>query len=157
MSESFSVTKEGRWPRQLIGLAAVPPARGSFCYAMRCTALFGSRKHRNLSHMIDAYCGEVGLEARLCDGLTSRLITASRHRFGRAVETIINAIECALWQGATTLHLDHFADAWAMQEGCEPEANVFLSEHWLSLQIDKEADEYEQARTLRHRKKLERA
>jgi hypothetical protein len=111
----------------------------------------------NLSQMIGAYCDEVGLEARLCDGLTSRLITASRHRFGRAVETIIIAIECALWERAKNLHLDHFAEAWAMQEGCEPQANVFLSEHWRSLQIDKEAYEYEQARTLRHRKKLERA
>lgn len=43
-----------------------------------------------------------------------------------------------------------------MQEGCDPSENVFLSDHWLSIQLDSGAAEYDAARTKRQMKKLER-
>ena len=43
-----------------------------------------------------------------------------------------------------------------MQEACDPDANIFLSEYWLSIQLDKGAEEYEEARTKRQKKKLEK-
>lgn len=110
----------------------------------------------NLLGLIDAYCEEAGLKIDLPGDLPARLITASRHRFGRAVETIINAIECALWEQAPTLTMEHFAEAWAMQEGCEPSANIFGVNDWLSIPLDKGAAEYEEARTQRQMKKVAR-
>lgn len=110
----------------------------------------------DLANLIHYFSTEVGITARIGADLTARLITASRARFGRATENIINAIECALWEEAKVLSVEHFAEAWAMQEGCDPRANVFLSEHWLSIQLDKGAEEYDEARTKRQKKKLEK-
>ncbi|MEI4263684.1 ATP-binding protein [Roseovarius sp. D0-M9] len=109
-----------------------------------------------LAQLIEYFCGEAGISTRHSTDLPARLITASRHRFGRAVENIINAIECALWEDSRVLTVEHFGEAWAMQEGCDPSANVFFSDHWLSIQLDKGAGEYEEARTRRQQKKLER-
>lgn len=110
----------------------------------------------NLLHLINGYCAEAGIGTRLGDDLAARLITASRHRFGRAVETIISAIECALWDRAKNLTSNHFAEAWAMHEGCEPKGNVSLSDHWLSISLDGGAEEYEAARAVRQKNKMKR-
>ena len=109
-----------------------------------------------LGQSIDHYCGEVGLAAKIGADLAGRLIHASRRRFGRAIETVIAAIEIALLEDADVLTRDHFAEAWAMQEGCEVYQNVFLADDWTSIQLDREAEEFEEARTKRQRKKLER-
>ena len=109
-----------------------------------------------LISVVEYYCAEVSIQARVDANLMARLITASRHRFGRCIDTTINAIECALWDGDKTLSVDHFAEAWAMQEGCDPSENVFLSDHWLSVHLDAGAEEYDEARTKRQKKKLEK-
>tara|TARA_R110002124_G_scaffold106160_2_gene257710 strand:+ start:6678 stop:7670 length:993 start_codon:yes stop_codon:yes gene_type:complete len=109
-----------------------------------------------LLSLVDHYCEEANIKARADTDVMARLITASRHRFGRAIDTIINAIECALLEGDKILGIEHFAEAWAMQEACDPDANIFLSEYWLSIQLDKGAEEYEEARTKRQKKKLEK-
>lgn len=111
---------------------------------------------RNLKGLVEAYCSEVGLKADFGGDVMARLIFASRRRFGRALETIINAIEVALMSGFKTLSIDHFAEAWGMSEACDPDANVFLSPDWLSIEIDRAAEEFEAARTKRQAKKLER-
>ena len=110
----------------------------------------------NLIGLIQAYCAEAGLSADLRDDIPARLIVASRRRFGRAVEMIINAIEMALIDGDETLTIDHFAEAWAMQEDCNPNGNLFLEPDWLSIELDRGAEEYEAARTKRQQRKLER-
>ena len=109
-----------------------------------------------LISLVDFYCEKVSLSARVDHGVMARLITASRHRFGRVIDTITNAIECALWDGDKTLTADHFAEAWSMQEGGDPSSHVFLSDHWLSIQLDVGAEEYDEARTKRQKKKLEK-
>lgn len=110
----------------------------------------------NLLGLIEAYCGEADLTSDLPGDLPARLIAASRSRFGRAVETVINAIETALMDGDACLSVQHFAEAWAMQEGCAPDGNIFLAPDWLSIELDRGAMEYEAARTKRQQKKLER-
>ncbi|WP_160321419.1 TniB family NTP-binding protein [Roseovarius atlanticus] len=110
----------------------------------------------NIFGMIDAYCNEAGISARLPEDLAVRLMTGSRYRFGRAIETIVNAIECAILDGEVFLTVDHFAEAWAMQEGCDPGSNIFFAPDWMSIPLDAEAEEYEQARSKRQKKKIER-
>lgn len=110
----------------------------------------------NLFGMIDAYCDEAGITARLPEDLAVRLMTGSRYRFGRAIETIVNAIECAIFDGEAFLTVDHFAEAWAIQEGCDPGSNIFLAPDWMSIPLDAGAEEYEQARSKRQQKKIER-
>lgn len=110
----------------------------------------------NLQGLICEYCRIVDLTPNLPEDLTARLILASRHRFGRAIENIINAIECALEDKLRALTQDHFAEAWGMQEGCDPDENVFWVSDWMSICLDKGAEEYEVARTKRQQKKLER-
>lgn len=108
----------------------------------------------DLADLIQNYCEAAGLKPKFGDDLACRLIHASRRRFGRAVETIINAIERALEDGDTTLTIAHFADAWAMQEGCDAASNVFDAVDWQAIVLDAGADEYDAARTLRQQKKL---
>lgn len=81
----------------------------------------------NLQHGVDEaglisvvkyYCEEISIKARVDADVMARLITASRHRFGRSIDTIINAIECALWDGDKTLTNDHFAEAWLCFQPC---------------------------------------
>lgn len=110
----------------------------------------------NIFGMIDAYCNEAGISARLPEDLALRLMTGSRYRFGRAIETIVNAIDCAILDGEVFLTVDHFAEAWAMQEGCDPGSNIFFAPDWMSIPLDAEAEEYEQARSKRQKKKIER-
>lgn len=108
----------------------------------------------DLADLICNYCEIAGLKPKIGDDLACRLIHASRRRFGRAVETIINAIERALEDGETTLTIAHFADAWAMQEGCDAASNVFDAVDWQAIVLDAGADEYDAARTMRQQKKL---
>src|SRR6056297_1131854 len=120
------------------------------------TDLDHSTDQENIFGMIDAYCDEAGITARLPDDLAVRLMTGSRYRFGRAIETIVNAIECAIFDGEAFLTVDRFAEAWAMQEGCEPGSNIFLAPDWMSIPLDAGAEEYERARSKRQQKKIER-
>lgn len=77
------------------------------------------------------------------DNLASRLIHASRGRFGRIVETTIDAIQRALHDGDSTLNVEHFATAWGVQEGCAWSDNVFVAEDWATIQLDPDADAFE--------------
>jgi hypothetical protein len=111
---------------------------------------------RAINSLIGKYANEAGLESRVGDDLAARLIHGSRSRFGRAVETAINAIERALRDGADKLERDHFAEAWGMQEGCPWHDNVFVADSWSSIRLDGAADDFEAARTKRQNKQLER-
>lgn len=115
-----------------------------------------SSDQADLCSLIENYCKLAGLKAKVSGDLAHRLIHASRGRFGRAIETVINAIERALEDGDKTLNVAHFADAWAMQEGCNAASNVFDAVEWELIILDAGADAYEAARTVRQQKKLGR-
>ena len=89
--------------------------------------------------------------------ISGRLIHASRQRFGRMIETILNAIECALLAKDKTLSIEHFAEAWGLQEGCPWDKNVFVTPNWASLVLDEKAAEFDEMRSVRLKKRLGRA
>lgn len=105
--------------------------------------------------LVGDYVSRAGLQLDWSDEMSARLIRASRGRFGRVVETIVNAIERALLDGAATLGTTQFAEVWGMQEGCAWEDNLFVAADWSARRLDEAADEFEAARTRRQRKKLE--
>ena len=86
--------------------------------------------------VIAGYSRVAGLEPPSGPDLIPRLFHAARYRFGRCVETIIGAIECALQGGADRLAIDHFAEFWALQEGRPLGGNVFLVPDWLQIDPD---------------------
>jgi hypothetical protein len=107
--------------------------------------------------LVAEYMAQAGLGLEWSPEFSGRLIRGSRGRFGRAVETIINAIERALADGAGKLTGTHFAEAWSMQEGCPWLENVFVTRDWATRPLDVAAEEFEAARTERQRKQLERS
>lgn len=89
-----------------------------------------------LEMALQGYCRMAGLAAPEEPELIGRLIHASRGRLGRCFESIINAIELALEAGHGALDTQHFAEAFAQQEACEPARNVFLSPRWSRIDLD---------------------
>ena len=91
---------------------------------------------QRIGALLTSYCAEAGLVPPTEPDLAARLIHASRGRFGRCIEGALGAIEVALRAGASTLEIDHFARAFAMQEGCPPEHNVYFARHWSQIDPD---------------------
>lgn len=91
--------------------------------------------------LIGAYARKAGLQTAIDGDTINRLIHGSRYRFGRSVVTLIEAIECALEDGASTLKREHFEDAWATREGCSIEQNVFSAMDWMSIELGDEGEE----------------
>ena len=85
--------------------------------------------------LIGTFCDRAGLGRPEQTDLVDRLAHAGRHRLGICIEQIISAIEIALMRGDTTLDIQHFADAFFEQEGCEIGRNVFLSPRWSSIDL----------------------
>ncbi|MGB0968151.1 MAG: TniB family NTP-binding protein [Halocynthiibacter sp.] len=103
---------------------------------------FGVDNER-IKGLIAGYAGRVGLQVALDDDAINRLIHGSRYRFGRSVVCILDAIECALFDGAEVLEIKHFEDAWGTQEGCEISQNVFAAHDWMSIELGDEGEEVE--------------
>ena len=97
--------------------------------------------NQRIKALIEGYAQKAGLQASLNEDLINRLIHGSRYRFGRSVVTIIEAIECALEDGATTLSGEHFEDAWATREGCSIDQNVFSAVDWMAIELEDEGEE----------------
>lgn len=95
----------------------------------------------NLRGIVDGYAEIAKLPVDLDGDAINRLIHAGRHRFGRCIEIIIAAIECALHDGAASLQLRHFAMAWADKESCDIRENVFSAANWASIELEDEDTE----------------
>ncbi|WBU60582.1 TniB family NTP-binding protein [Paracoccus albus] len=102
-----------------------------------CAATDGEDFH----DIIDAYCGVAGLDTDLSSDIVRRIFHSARYRFGRSIEAVLNTIEIALGQGAASLENDHFARVYAMQEGCEPGRNIFLTDDWAAIDPDRVYDQ----------------
>jgi hypothetical protein len=100
-------------------------------------AISTSRHEKMLSGIIQAFCHDAGLLPPAETDILDRLVFASRDRFGRCIENIIAALELAILNGDTQLTIDHFAEAWAMQEGVAPGKNVFISSLWKQIDLSK--------------------
>lgn len=101
---------------------ALPPVSG----AADCKRLWG---------ILGGYCDRACLELPPRGDLIERLVHAGRHRFGRCIEQMIDAIEIALMRGDTKLDIHHFADAFFAHEGCAISENVFLVPRWSSIDL----------------------
>ncbi|MBK1636496.1 TniB family NTP-binding protein [Rhodovulum adriaticum] len=88
--------------------------------------------------VLEDYCRRADLEPPEEDDIMDRLFHGARYRFGRCVELIVAAIERALEDGAPQVDVQAFAQAWAMQEGCPPDRNIFLVEDWRAITLDGE-------------------
>ncbi len=115
------------------------------------------KDNANLIELMQNFCHEIGLELDLSRNLDGRLIHASRARFGRAVETILGAIEWAVDEGSESLTWEHFAQAWGMQEGCEWDENVFCAKDWAAIELDSGAQDFEAVRTARQFRQVGRS
>ncbi|MBB1492802.1 TniB family NTP-binding protein [Paracoccus sp. MC1854] len=86
--------------------------------------------------LIETFSAQAKLAAPEKNDLVARLIHAGRARFGRCIEQIINSIEVALHEGASSLEIEHFARSYDMQEGCAPGENIFRSPRWSQIDVD---------------------
>ncbi|WP_096785355.1 TniB family NTP-binding protein [Rhodobacter sp. CZR27] len=111
----------------------------------------------NMLGIVGKYAAKAGLQFQPGGEIAGRLIHGSRGRFGRAVETTINAIERALAESSGALTREHFAEAWGMQEGCRWEENVFVADSWSAIRLDQAAEEFEADRSARQKKQRERS
>nr|WP_217356659.1 TniB family NTP-binding protein [Ruegeria sp. HKCCA0370] len=116
--------------------------------------LVAGKDNSDLLGLIESFCDVAELKLSRERDLTDRLIFASRQRFGRAVETILDAIECAKEEGSSVLLQMHFAEAWGMREGCDWNKNVFVTEDWASLDLDAGAEEFEARRSERQARQV---
>ncbi|WP_370270421.1 TniB family NTP-binding protein [Nioella sp.] len=82
------------------------------------------------------FAKKAGLDMDLSGETINRIIRAGRHRFGRSIELILMAVECALRDGADTLRIEHFELAFGIHEGCEITANIFAVTDWTALVLD---------------------
>lgn len=95
--------------------------------------LSNAKDGKPIASQIERFCQRAGLLPPVETDLVPRLIFASYEMFGRCIENMLNAIEVALNASATQLDAQHFAKAWAMQEGCPPQLNVFLAPRWSEI------------------------
>lgn len=93
------------------------------------------RDGKALARQIAIFCERAGMAPPTEPDLIPRLIFASRERFGRCIENIIHAIELALKDGADQLDMQHFAEAWTMQEERGFRENVFLAPDWSRIDL----------------------
>jgi hypothetical protein len=117
---------------------------------MRWSPLTVERDGEAFRDLTGAFCSRVGLSPPVEGDVIGRLFHASRYRFGRAIEMIINAIETALLAEEGHLGLDHFAEVWAMAEGAPATENVFWVDRWWLIDPDP-AEEVEAAAPTRKR------
>jgi hypothetical protein len=110
----------------------------------------------NLQGLIGSYCEMASLKPEIELDTVRRLIYGSRGLFGRSIETILSAIEQALYEGSERLIARHFAEAWSIQEGCLWDKNVFVTDNWAALDLDRDAENFEAERTSRQHRQVGR-
>lgn len=98
-------------------------------------SISASTHEKSLRGLIGAFCNEADLTPPDEGDLIDRLVYASRGRFGRCIENILAALECAVLNGDTDVTIQHFAESWGMHEGVVPGKNVFLSPRWAKIDL----------------------
>lgn len=68
------------------------------------------------------------------------LMHAAAYRFGLAIEITIEAIGEAIFDGARTLELDHFAGAYFNRTNNDDDLNPFMTPHWRGIDTTKVMD-----------------
>lgn len=92
---------------------------------------------KGIWRLLKTYCAAAGLETPPRGDLIQRLFHSCRNRLGKSIERIVDAIELALYNGDTALTIDHFAQAYALKEGCRSNRNIFLVDKWASISTER--------------------
>ncbi|SHK47726.1 TniB protein [Shimia gijangensis] len=133
-----------------------PQVNRRFVKIMPRDLVLGEDEVAVMEGIIRNYCKVADLSFDPGGKLAGRLIHGSRGRFGRALETILDAIECALNEASSNLTRMHFAAAWEVQEGCAWKQNVFAIDDWRHLCLDEAAADFEFERKQRQFRKMGR-
>lgn len=85
-----------------------------------------------IDHTIRQYAAKVNLKIAFNDEdmIVGRLAHGAFYELGLIFEILVDAIECALDAGKTSLSLDDFADAYADRTLEPTELNVFVAREW---------------------------
>jgi hypothetical protein len=94
----------------------------------------------NFRQIVAQYCQRVGMASPANADLVGRMFHAARYRFGRAIDLLLLALETAIEEESDCLTLDHFAAAYAMDEGCLVADNVFYAERYWLIDTDPKDD-----------------
>lgn len=89
-----------------------------------------------LVQIMQEYCLRAGIDPLDDSTLPSRLVLAARHRFGRAVELMQDAVEQALLEEKKALDLWHFDQVWGMHETRDVWNNPFIGDDWDGIDPD---------------------
>lgn len=108
--------------------------------AMVLPALVEQVDGEDFATIIQQFCSRTRLAEPTNKDIVGRIFHASRYRFGRAIELLLEAIELALNEDSNCLTRDHFATVYAMNEACSASENVFYAEHYWLIDPDAEAD-----------------
>ncbi|SFG05332.1 hypothetical protein [Roseobacter denitrificans] len=87
--------------------------------------------------ILERFYQRAGLEVPPRNDLVGRLLHACRGRFGLIIETVIDAIEVALDTGATSLTSEHFVEVFGAQTACDLSQNVFLTNRWSHVDMER--------------------
>ncbi len=91
----------------------------------------------DIRSLIKNYAAEAGLEVDLTDNLAGRLIHSCAGAYGQITSLLLNAIERTLRAGQPCLGRAHFATAYAMHAGAEPDANPFIQSNWDAIDVSR--------------------
>ena len=92
-----------------------------------------SKDGKGIYRLIETYCAGDGLKPPPRGDLVLRLFHSCRNRLGKSIERVIDAIELALLNKDNALTIQHFAQAYAIKEGCRPTRNIFMIDAWASV------------------------
>lgn len=102
-----------------------------------------------LNSIMEEFCRRASLRPLSDPTFVPRILIASRHLFGRAIEMMENAVEQALQARETELDLWHFGLAWGMQETRDAAMNPFTVDDW--ERIDPDAPPFKDPKKPRNR------
>lgn len=142
---------------RLFDLTAVDPqVNRRFTKILPRPFVQGTDDEITVTELISRFCEEAGLKFNPRADLAGRVIYGARGMFGRSLETVLNSVENALLEGAEALRLEHFAAAWAAQEGCSWNQNIFAVQDFTSIILDEKANQFETDRAARLTRRRER-
>ncbi|CAM3747898.1 TniB family NTP-binding protein [Paracoccus yeei] len=81
---------------------------------------------RDLMELATGYCDRAGLASDMSEADLLALARAADYGFGRMIEGVLDAIELAGQERATSVDRQHLAESWGFREGVPFDANPFL-------------------------------
>lgn len=80
------------------------------------------------------------------------LMHAVAGRFGVLVEMTIEAVGKCSAESNAEIEIGHFADTYEMRMGCDDELNLFLAQHWTTIDTSTAVQRYQKQRQVERRR-----